>query len=177
MLTDFSRTLALLTLAAVLPVGCASVSQKSAQAQSQAQISEGQAAQEPAPSQYFSGASGARATPIFHQPYEVANHNRYYDHGDPLLRSQDSNKIELADDADETTPMATPASAPPTGESAPATPAPAPKLNAKDIPAATRSRPGRVKLPFPPFSEIDVSGMPSGSLAKDPVSGRVFRIP
>jgi hypothetical protein len=52
------------------------------------------------------------------------------------------------------------------------------KLDPKDIPTATKgSRTGRVKIPFPPYSELDVSGMPSGSLAKDPTSGKIFRLP
>lgn len=47
-----------------------------------------------------------------------------------------------------------------------------------DIPTATKTgKPGRVKVPFPPYSELDVSGMPSGSLARDPTSGKVFRLP
>jgi hypothetical protein len=51
-------------------------------------------------------------------------------------------------------------------------------LDPKDIPTATKgSKPGRVKLPFPPYNELDVSGMPSGSLAKDPSTGKVFRLP
>jgi hypothetical protein len=53
-----------------------------------------------------------------------------------------------------------------------------PKADTKNVPVAAKSsKPGRVKLPFPPYSELDVSGMPSGSLAKDPTSGRIFRIP
>lgn len=52
------------------------------------------------------------------------------------------------------------------------------KPGTSEVPTATRgSKPGRVKLPFPPYSELDVSGMPSGSLARDPTSGKVFRIP
>lgn len=47
-----------------------------------------------------------------------------------------------------------------------------------NIPTATRgSRPGRVKVPFPPYNELDVSGMAAGSLAKDPATGKVFRLP
>lgn len=47
------------------------------------------------------------------------------------------------------------------------------------VPTAERvpNRAGRVKSPYPPYRELDVSGLPSGSLAKDPVSGRIFRIP
>jgi len=47
-----------------------------------------------------------------------------------------------------------------------------------DIPTAAKgSKPGRVKNPFQPGQELDISGMPSGSLAKDPVTGKMFRIP
>lgn len=57
-------------------------------------------------------------------------------------------------------------------------PAPTPPEGHKDIPTASRSsKPGRVKNPFHPDQELDVSGLPSGSLAKDPESGRVFRVP
>lgn len=61
---------------------------------------------------------------------------------------------------------------------APATvPSPKPS-DGRDIPVATKaSKPGRVKVPFPPYNELDVSGMVSGSLAKDPTSGKVFRVP
>lgn len=46
------------------------------------------------------------------------------------------------------------------------------------VPTATRgSKPGRVRVPFPPYNELDVSGMASGSLAKDPATGKVFRLP
>ena len=43
--------------------------------------------------------------------------------------------------------------------------------------AKTGGRPGLVKSPFPPHGELDVSGMASGSLARDPVSGKLFRVP
>ena len=53
-----------------------------------------------------------------------------------------------------------------------------PRTDAKDIPVATKgSKPGRVKIPFPPYSELDVTGLLPGSLAKDPTSGKVFRLP
>jgi hypothetical protein len=53
-----------------------------------------------------------------------------------------------------------------------------PRSDPKDIPVATRgSKPGRVKIPFPPYSELDVTGLLPGSLAKDPTSGKVFRLP
>jgi hypothetical protein len=48
----------------------------------------------------------------------------------------------------------------------------------ENVPMASRgSKPGRVKIPFPPYNELDVSGLSSGSLAKDPTTGKVFRIP
>jgi len=46
------------------------------------------------------------------------------------------------------------------------------------IPTAGRTNKfGRVKSPFPPYIELDVSGMGSGSLAKDPTTGGIFRVP
>ncbi len=63
------------------------------------------------------------------------------------------------------------------------TPSPSPSQkssssSSKDIPVADKtSKPGRVKVPFPPYNELDVSGLTPGSLAKDPSSGKVFRVP
>lgn len=53
------------------------------------------------------------------------------------------------------------------------------KGSASSVPTATRvpNRPTRVKSPFPPYGELDVTGLPSGSLAKDPVTGRIFKVP
>jgi hypothetical protein len=36
---------------------------------------------------------------------------------------------------------------------------------------------GRVKSPYAPFNELDVTGLPAGSLAMDPTTGKVFRVP
>ena len=36
---------------------------------------------------------------------------------------------------------------------------------------------GRVVSPFPPHHELDVSGLPPGSMARDPASGQIFRLP
>jgi hypothetical protein len=53
-----------------------------------------------------------------------------------------------------------------------------PPIDRSNIPTATRTnKPGRVKNPFAPDKELDVSGLPSGSLAKDPDTGKVFRVP
>ncbi len=45
------------------------------------------------------------------------------------------------------------------------------------IPFAILLKYGRVKMSFPPYSELDVEGLASGSLAKDPTSGKIFRVP
>ncbi len=46
------------------------------------------------------------------------------------------------------------------------------------FPAGTRgSHAGRVISPYPPHNELDVSGLPSGSLAVDPTTSKVFRVP
>jgi hypothetical protein len=48
----------------------------------------------------------------------------------------------------------------------------------EEIPAAEKTdKAGLVRSPHPPHKEIDVSGLPSGSLAKDPISQKVFRVP
>lgn len=39
------------------------------------------------------------------------------------------------------------------------------------------SKPGRVVSPYEPFNELDVQGLPSGSLALDPTTQKVFKIP
>ena len=53
-----------------------------------------------------------------------------------------------------------------------------PSPSSGEHPTATKTgKPGRVKVPFPPYRELDVSGMASGSLARDPTSGKIFRVP
>ena len=70
-----------------------------------------------------------------------------------------------------------PADLPQTPKEKPSAP-PAPKEDKSEVLTATKtSRPGRVKSPYPPYRELDVTGLPSGSLAKDPTSGKVFRVP
>jgi len=38
-------------------------------------------------------------------------------------------------------------------------------------------KPGRVVSPYPPHNELDVRGLPSGSLALDPTTQKVFKVP
>jgi hypothetical protein len=48
----------------------------------------------------------------------------------------------------------------------------------KDYPLATRAtKAGFIKSPFPPHHERDATGRNSGSLARDPTNGKVFRVP
>lgn len=66
----------------------------------------------------------------------------------------------------------------PSQTSPPSTPAPAPKIDPATVPYGTKTNtPGRAKSPYAPYRELDVSGMRSGSLAKDPTTGKVFRVP
>ena len=61
---------------------------------------------------------------------------------------------------------------------APKTPSPPPQEPAVNKhPVATEIRPGMVKSPFAPHVPLDVQGLPSGALARDPVSGKLFRVP
>ena len=55
---------------------------------------------------------------------------------------------------------------------------PATKKPLGQVPTALKTkRPGHVKSPYPPNNELDVTGLPSGSLAKDPATGQIFRVP
>jgi len=39
------------------------------------------------------------------------------------------------------------------------------------------SEPGRVKSPYPPYNELDITGLDSGQLAIDPTTDQIFRVP
>lgn len=39
------------------------------------------------------------------------------------------------------------------------------------------SKAGRVVSPYPPYNELDITGLPSGSLALDPTTQKVFEVP
>jgi hypothetical protein len=48
----------------------------------------------------------------------------------------------------------------------------------KEVLTATKTEnPNRVKSPYPPYTELDVTGLHSGSSALDPTSQRIFRVP
>jgi hypothetical protein len=62
---------------------------------------------------------------------------------------------------------------PPTG----GTPGQAPP-SASDYPVARRTdNPNYVIIPYEPYNVIDVSGFRSGDLARDPGTGKIFRVP
>lgn len=63
----------------------------------------------------------------------------------------------------------------PQGPSAP----PPPRAGASgEYPTATWTEvPNQVRSPYPPHGKIDVTGFRSGQLAKDPKTGRIFRVP
>ena len=50
--------------------------------------------------------------------------------------------------------------------------------SAQNYPTGTvGSKPGRVVSPYEPHHELDVRGLPSGSLALDPTTQKVFKVP
>jgi hypothetical protein len=54
----------------------------------------------------------------------------------------------------------------------------APKPKSSDFPPATKTKKeGFVLSPYPPYDMLDVTGLGSGSLAKDPKTGQIFRVP
>jgi hypothetical protein len=52
-----------------------------------------------------------------------------------------------------------------------------PVSNAATLTGTKTTKAGLVKSPYPPFNELDVTGLPTGSLAMDPTTGKVFRVP
>ena len=57
------------------------------------------------------------------------------------------------------------------------TPPKAPSDSSNVMTGTKTGKSGRVKSPYAPYSELDVTGLPSGSLALDPTTQKVFRIP
>ena len=133
------------------------------------------------PDYYPPGAMYTRNTPG-HDPHgRRAYHRPPYDGDGNLDRAPDA-PGGVPDGLRERDPASEPAPLPPT-PSKPEKPIAdekktPPAEDAGKAPLATKTtRAGRVKSPFPPYRELDVTGLPSGSLAQDPVSGKVFRVP
>jgi hypothetical protein len=119
----------------------------------------------PPPYGYRPGYRQAPATPYTYR------HRRYEDRDNRLYRPDEDYRGRSRESYEEPVP-----------QSRTVVPAPErrsePQASSGEIPTATRgSKPGRVKIPFPPYSELDVTGLTPGSLAKDPTSGKVFRLP
>lgn len=64
---------------------------------------------------------------------------------------------------------------PSTPDPKPSTPSPA--ASGAPLVGSKTAKPGRVKSPYPPYNELDVTGLSSGSLAMDPTTQKVFRVP
>lgn len=61
---------------------------------------------------------------------------------------------------------------------APPPPPPASPSTSDTTPVGKKgSKPGRVVSPYPPNNELDVTGLESGSLALDPTTNKVFKVP
>lgn len=78
----------------------------------------------------------------------------------------------------------TPAPTPPTTitsrrtETTPPPEAPKTASSSSSFPKGGKtSKPGRVTSPYPPYKELDVTGLDSGSLALDPTTQKVFEVP
>lgn len=54
---------------------------------------------------------------------------------------------------------------------------PAPASTGSTLTGTRTTKAGLVKSPYPPYNELDVTGLPTGSLAMDPTTGKVFRVP
>lgn len=106
----------------------------------------------------------------------VSDHSRGRYAEDPLLQGERENPYA-------TPPRQLPDSSrnPPVTESEPPRESPTYQKGSSttNVPTGEKvpNRPGRVKSPYPPYRELDVTGLPSGSLAKDPVAGKIFKIP
>jgi hypothetical protein len=62
-------------------------------------------------------------------------------------------------------------------EEAKTTPPPVASTSGPTLTGSKTTKEGRVKSPYAPFNELDVTGLPGGSLAMDPTTGKVFRVP
>lgn len=84
--------------------------------------------------------------------------------------------------ADEPLPGYTPPSSTPPAGSGMATPkpkdpAPSSSSSGAFLVGKKTGKEGRVTSPYPPYKELDVTGLPSGSLALDPTTQKVFEVP
>lgn len=96
-----------------------------------------------------------------------------------VYRTQEGQTFTSGPQADPTTTAITPPPRDlmPVTEPKPAAP-PKALLDKESLPVAKWAPTfGRVVSPYPPHHELDVTGLPPGSLARDPVSKLIFRLP
>ena len=94
--------------------------------------------------------------PATHTKTEPAPKPRHSSDVPPEERSSSSSSKVVANDTPKTT---------------------TPKVPA-NVPTGSRtSKTTRVKSPYPPYNELDVTGLSPGSLAMDPTTQKVFRVP
>jgi hypothetical protein len=98
----------------------------------------------------------------------------------PLGTGQSSVEPALVGEPAPTPPQPKPVA---TSQTKPWSPTPAPASTAPAAPKYPKAekipgKPGRVKSPYAPYAqEVDVSDLPSGSLARCPYTGKVFVVP
>lgn len=77
-----------------------------------------------------------------------------------------------------TTPPSTPAPSKPATTTPPSTSTSTASSSQEEFPTGSPGKkPGRVVSPYAPHNELDVRGLPSGSLALDPTTQKVFKVP
>ncbi|WP_050027121.1 hypothetical protein [Verrucomicrobium sp. BvORR034] len=117
----------------------------------------------------------ANSTTRFLQPGESATITS----DGTVYRTQEGQNFTTSPQADTNTGALTPPPRDlmPVTEPKPAAP-PKALIDKESLPVAKWSPTfGRVVSPYPPHHELDVTGLPPGSLARDPVSKLIFRLP
>lgn len=94
-----------------------------------------------------------------------------------VFRSQDGQALTTTPPAETAVVTPPPRDLMPVTEPKPAAP-PKALLDRESLPVAKWAPTfGRVVSPYPPHHELDVTGLPPGSLARDPLSKLIFRLP
>lgn len=141
--------------------------------------------QPPAPAVTITSRSVPAGTRVIYQnnavqPSVNASNSRYLQPGDSATISPTGTVFRTESGQTITSIPRTPAPGTdimPVTEPKPAAP-PKALIDKESLPVAKRSEIyGRVVSPYPPHHELDVNGLPPGSLARDPVSRLIFRLP
>lgn len=118
------------------------------------------------PATTSSGSSSREPTITYKKPEPESSNNSSSQN---ILYSAGDGKKNNSRPVDEPAIRPSPEPTPPPQKSAPE--------NTGVLTGSKTSKPGRVKSPYAPYSELDVTGLPSGSLALDPTTQKVFRVP